>query len=135
MIKYTEQLKGASDQDLNIWEVFYSQELPRDYRNFIRKSDGPRLHNDETNEDLKFFSIRQSIECFRSYKFKDHCPDAIPICEDGRGHFAVYRVENSVIAGIYVMSSWEINWENAREIGNSIQYLLQIKMEEVLKED
>jgi SMI1/KNR4 family protein SUKH-1 len=130
MIKYIEKLKGASDQDLNMWEVFYLQNMPADYCRFIRQSDGPHLQDDETEGEFQFFSLRKSIECFRSYLFRETCPNAIPICEDDKGNFAVYRIENSVIAGIYVMSSSEIDWESSTEIGQSIQDLLEVKMED-----
>ena len=126
MIKYCENLKGASDQDINIWEVYFSQTMPYDYRQLLKKNDGPTLHDEETDSKIKFFSILQSIQYYKNNDFKEFCTNAIPICMDGHDNIAVYCTDNSLITGIFVMSALEINWEKSVEVGQSIQDLLQI---------
>lgn len=128
MIKYNEKLKGASDQDINMWELFFSQTMPLEYRQFIRKSDGPSVSDDETNGEFQFFSIRKAIEYYRNNLFKESCPNAIPICLDGHGNLAVYRMEDSAIVGIFVMSASNLDWASSTEVGKSIQELLQIRI-------
>ena len=133
MLKYNERVKGASDQDINMWEVYFSQSIPTDYRHFLKNSDGPSVYDDETDCEFQFFSVRQTIDYFGE-KLKESCPSAIPICKDSKGNVAVYRFEHTIYDGIYVMSSSEIDWDKATGIGKTIQDLLQINIEAKVRE-
>ena len=77
-------------------------------------------------------SLRDAIEYYDEYHFKTHMKEAIPICMDGNGNFAVYRKSSKLPSPIYIVSSGDLEWESAIAIGNKLEELFEIRIEDRL---
>ena len=127
-----EQAKGALPEGMAQWENYFSQKMPLDYIKLLKSSDGAGFYSAYTGGELQFLSVKEAIQYHEIYSFIDDCPGAIPICMDGNGNFAVYRIQKGIISGIFLMPAAEIDWDSSVKVGQYILELLPIKIEDEL---
>jgi len=123
-MRFHEKPPPATYENLAAWEAYFRSSMPEQLRNLLSESDGPVLYRDDTQKELQIFGASQAVEYYQGYKFGEYLPDCIPICLDGSGIFAVYRLREMKISDIWAVESGVLAWEEGVRLCSDIDELI-----------
>ncbi len=123
-MRYDDKPPPAPEAEIADWERFAGVAAPADYRALLRESNGPILWNADLRKELQFFAAREVEAMYDAYRFGDYLPEALPICLDGAGVFAIFWRKDGRITGVYAAEAGVLFPENCAYIGESVTELI-----------
>lgn len=133
--EYITKPAPVDQTSLEKWESFFKVHIPCDLLQLFKEFDGPILYDSKRNAEFQFLSAIDAIDFYDCFEFEIYMVNAIPICMDGNGNFAVYKRESEPPYGIHVVSASDLGWHSAVEIGNNLNELLSIRIEDRLYDE
>ncbi len=134
-LSFVEKPTLADHSSIEKWELFFQVQLPSDLLKLLADSDGPTLYDSERDAEFQFLSLETAIEYYDAYQFNTYMNEAIPLCMDGNGNFAIYMKSTHKLMTIYLVSSSDLEWQSSVAIGNKLDDLFRIRIEDILNEN
>lgn len=126
-MRFNNKPQPAKPEDLKKWEEYFGVVMPTQLRKLLVKTDGPILYRDDTQKELQFLGAADSIDSYEAYGFDRYLPDCIPVSLDGGGIFAVYRVRENSVSGIWAVSAGALDWNEATYLCNDLHALIELE--------
>ncbi len=133
-LKFIEKPTSADISAIEKWKSFFQVQLPDDLLELVTETDGPILYDSNRDAEFQFLSLKSAVEYYEDYLFSTYMKEAIPLCMDGNGNFAIYMKTSEQPLTIYLVSSSDLEWDSSVAIGNKLEDLFKIRIEDKINE-
>lgn len=127
----------ATAEQIAGWEHAFGHAMPPDLRRLLTVSNGPVLWDRALDKELQILGAHEARAYYDAYAFAESLPDAIPICLDGWGVFAVYRVRNGEIDGVHAVAANDLFEDAVARVCDDVDALIALgrRLEGFIREE